>query len=144
MRLLGGGKASFDGTARKPIYRVLEPDENVWKVQSSWSTAGRFLLERRDELPTFEKVVANSLRCMKKLYLDAQTGYACTKNFFVERAFHWAAQENLALRQVTNAGQQCKERQRIENGSTFHSRLHGYSLSCSSFARLNCMRLNAS
>ncbi|KAH7728443.1 phospholipase C [Aphelenchoides avenae] len=55
VRLLGGGKASFDGTARKPIYRVLEPDENVWKVQSSWSAAGRFLLERRDELPTFEK-----------------------------------------------------------------------------------------
>ncbi|KAL3102215.1 hypothetical protein niasHS_003624 [Heterodera schachtii] len=42
------------GGAMKPQqqakFRVLEPEENIWKVQSRWSGAsGRFLLERRDQ-----------------------------------------------------------------------------------------------
>lgn len=41
-----------------PKRRVLAADENVWKAQSRWKTAGRFLLENRRETvhSTLEKV----------------------------------------------------------------------------------------
>lgn len=39
----------------KSIYRILTPNENIWKTQSQWQTPGRFLLEKRDHLAKFEK-----------------------------------------------------------------------------------------
>uniref|UniRef100_A0A914VHD0 Uncharacterized protein n=1 Tax=Plectus sambesii TaxID=2011161 RepID=A0A914VHD0_9BILA len=46
-----------------PKRRVLAADENVWKAQSRWKTAGRFLLENRRETvhSTLEKCVQRSL-----------------------------------------------------------------------------------
>lgn len=38
-----GGKLSSN-------YRILDGDENVWKAQSRWNCAGRFLLEKKDEI----------------------------------------------------------------------------------------------
>jgi hypothetical protein len=54
---LGGKKASACPTVK---YRILEPDENIWKTQSRWNGAGRFLLEKRDQVAGkyFDKVVA--------------------------------------------------------------------------------------
>lgn len=41
----------------KSIYRVLDVDENIWKTQNQWQTPGRFLLEKRDQLGKFEKII---------------------------------------------------------------------------------------
>ncbi|KAI1731739.1 phosphatidylinositol-specific phospholipase c, Y domain-containing protein [Ditylenchus destructor] len=35
-------------SAAKAKYRVLNAEENIWKVQSRWTGSGRFLLDRRD------------------------------------------------------------------------------------------------
>uniref|UniRef100_A0A183C4W4 Phosphoinositide phospholipase C n=1 Tax=Globodera pallida TaxID=36090 RepID=A0A183C4W4_GLOPA len=41
---------SDKGIKQQAKFRVLEPEENIWKVQSRWSgSSGRFLLERRDQ-----------------------------------------------------------------------------------------------
>uniref|UniRef100_A0A7E4VIV1 Phosphoinositide phospholipase C n=1 Tax=Panagrellus redivivus TaxID=6233 RepID=A0A7E4VIV1_PANRE len=45
-----GGKWP-DTSGKKSAYRVLDHDENVWKAQTRWGkAAGRFLLERKDEV----------------------------------------------------------------------------------------------
>lgn len=38
------------GKLTSNAYRILDGDENVWKAQSRWSCAGRFLLEKKDEV----------------------------------------------------------------------------------------------
>uniref|UniRef100_A0A1I8BPM6 Phosphoinositide phospholipase C n=1 Tax=Meloidogyne hapla TaxID=6305 RepID=A0A1I8BPM6_MELHA len=50
----GGGKKSVgSGGSSAPVrYRMLDPDENIWKIQSRWTSgSGRFLLEKRDQVP---------------------------------------------------------------------------------------------
>uniref|UniRef100_A0A914I8L9 Phosphoinositide phospholipase C n=1 Tax=Globodera rostochiensis TaxID=31243 RepID=A0A914I8L9_GLORO len=43
-------KSDKGNTKQQAKFRVLEPEENIWKVQSRWSgSSGRFLLERRDQ-----------------------------------------------------------------------------------------------
>lgn len=37
----------------KFTYRILEFDENIWKVQSRWRFDGRFLLEKLDLVDRF-------------------------------------------------------------------------------------------
>lgn len=37
----------------KFTYRILEVDENIWKVQSRWRFDGRFLLEKLDLVDRF-------------------------------------------------------------------------------------------
>jgi hypothetical protein len=52
-----GGKKSLGNMTVK--YRLLDPDENIWKTQSRWNGAGRFLLEKRDQVSSkyFDKVL---------------------------------------------------------------------------------------
>uniref|UniRef100_A0A915LES6 Ras-associating domain-containing protein n=1 Tax=Meloidogyne javanica TaxID=6303 RepID=A0A915LES6_MELJA len=50
----GGGKKSIgsSGTSAPVRYRMLDPNENIWKIQSRWTSgSGRFLLEKRDQVP---------------------------------------------------------------------------------------------
>ncbi|KAI6230307.1 hypothetical protein M3Y99_01077200 [Aphelenchoides fujianensis] len=49
------GTAPADPKSR-PFYRMLNADENVWKTQSRWTGAGRFLLERRESALQYERL----------------------------------------------------------------------------------------
>ena len=50
------GKLLEMTTIRKSAYRVLEHDENVWKAQSRWSGAGRFLLEKKEDVEGHQRL----------------------------------------------------------------------------------------
>lgn len=47
---------AFDGPSKGRYWRVLGPDENVWKSQSKWTTAGRFKLAKKEDIANYEKV----------------------------------------------------------------------------------------
>ena len=55
-----GGK--LPEPTKKAAYRILEPDENVWKAQTRWSCAGRFLLEKKEDIESQKHLKSDHTR----------------------------------------------------------------------------------
>ncbi|CAD5206460.1 unnamed protein product [Bursaphelenchus okinawaensis] len=68
-----GGKMSLDGSLKSRVWRVLGDDENVWKAQCRWNTAGRFRLAQKGDVAKYEKIqkpdVNHIIRAQRKISL---------------------------------------------------------------------------